>query len=831
MSKNYLLTIVLIVTSILSSSAQEEKPVFQYDSNGNICSAVFPKSENRNDFPNSPESFFNDILKINPSNSFRKNEKIRLREGNETYEQYYKGIKIEDAGYTFHYDQDGNIISGYGDYADIEDFDVTPSISQEEVRDLFLKYKNVDIQDIKGYNADLVIIRISDTENNKKEPVLVYKIRLDVTNQCNDEIGYINAHNGEIVSVRSTFSRSSSNGYFNTLYNGYKYASTDYTGSYYYLYDNSRNVIIHTKTLNDTNYPTDTEIKDYDNSWYQSEHGLNAMAFDVHWAVQKIFDRLKNVHSINSYDNNGSRILSYVRALINGYFDNAECIFDINGNVTLKFGNGTNHGHPYSTLDIVAHEYGHAITHAMIGWDPTDPSSSNGYNIQGSLDEGLSDVWAAIMEYRFGPTTNDVWKMGEQLFDSGATNDCIRNIAEPNSSTAETPIAGTYLSSFYNNTNVNGNMLKYRRSGVFSHWFYLLVNGGQGTNDNGQYYKLSGIGMDQAENLVVKAVYEGYLLNHNTYLSVRDGFASAARDLGGESLEAAVCNAWYAVGVGEMYLPIVGATVPCGSSVYQVNYLPSGSSVTWSLPGFSSLLTPNSPSVNKCIINNSSHQYINTTLSALVYVDGHLVKTSTKQINTGANFAGTMTGTYVGFLPYNQLTPPDIPLTNIGNEGYYNVSGGYKLFLSSDYFINATVTYSGSAVNSWSNPGQGVITCKLNNTHSSSNVIISGVKGCNVYKFTIHVTPNMQSSLNISSSDRLYTISIISDIDDNNDVNESELIWDLSVYNALTGEKIYDQHIVGYSQVTIDTSRWTPGVYIIKATIGNEEYTEKITVK
>lgn len=830
MSNKTLLTIVLIITSFLPSVAQEDKALFQYDSNGNIYSVVFPRTEKSIDFPNSPESFFKDILKLKPSNCFRKNDRIKLREGNETFEQFYKDIKIEDAGYTFHYDQDGNIVSGYGDYANIEDFDVTPIITQEEARDIFIKHQNIDSQNVKGFNADLLIIRTNNDTDSKSHPVLVYKVRLDVNGAYKDEFGYVNAHNGMVVMVKATHSCSSSTGYFETLYNGFKYSSVDYTGNKYRLYDNSRNVIIHTQTLNDSIYANNTEIKDSDNSWYQNEHGLNAMAFDVHWAFQKVFDRLKNYHNINSFDNNGSKITAFVRAIINFSYDNAAWGLNLLNEDVFWFGKGTNHGHPFSTLDIVAHEYGHAITNAMIGWDPTDPSSSNGYNIQGSLHEGLSDVWAAIIESRFGTTNNNTWKLGEQLFDYGATYNCLRDFEEPNSSTSESPVAGTYLSDFYNNTSVSGSLLKYRRSGVFSHWFYLLVNGGQGYNDKGKYYKLNGIGMDQAENLIVKAIYEGYLINHNTYLSVRDGFASAARSLGGESLEAAVCNAWYAVGVGEMYLPIVGETVPCTNSVYLVNYLPSGSTVTWSLPGFSSLLTQNSPTTNQCTINNNSHQYINKTLSALIYIDGHLVKTSTKQIRTGANFSGTMTGTYVGLLPNNQSAPPDIPLTTINSEGYYTVSGGYQLIMSSNYFNNATVTYSGSAVKSWSNSGQGIITCTLKNLYTSSNVVITGVKGCDCYKFTIYVTPNMQTSLNISSTDKLYKVSIVSDIDDNN-LNKSELIWNLSAYNSLTGEKVYDKHIIDYSHVTIDASNWTPGVYIIKAIIGNEEFAEKITVR
>ena len=118
-------------------------------------------------------------------------------------------------------------------------------------------------------------------------------------------------------------------------------------------------------------------------------------------------------------------------------------------------------------LDIVAHEYGHAITQHQIDW----PYSHR------FLNEGMSDIWGAIMEYRLGPTGSSTWKIGDQLLD-GETINCLRNIEDTDDSHAKTQIANAYQSTRYNNGSV------YVKSGVFSHWFYLLVQGGSGYNES-----------------------------------------------------------------------------------------------------------------------------------------------------------------------------------------------------------------------------------------------------------------------------------------------------------------------------------------------------------
>ena len=54
--------------------------------------------------------------------------------------------------------------------------------------------------------------------------------------------------------------------------------------------------------------------------------------------------------------------------------------------------------------------------------------------------------------------------------------------------------------------------------------------------------------------------------------------------------------------------------------------------------------------------------------------------------------------------------------------------------------------------------------------------------------------------------------------------------WYLEVCNAQTGERMTNMKVCG-TTLTLDTSSWSTGVYVVRATIGKEVYCEKVYVK
>ena len=59
---------------------------------------------------------------------------------------------------------------------------------------------------------------------------------------------------------------------------------------------------------------------------------------------------------------------------------------------------------------------------------------------------------------------------------------------------------------------------------------------------------------------------------------------------------------------------------------------------------------------------------------------------------------------------------------------------------------------------------------------------------------------------------------------------EENINWTLEVYESTKAELTASQKVTGL-HTTLDTSRWKPGIYIVRALIGDETLTEKINLK
>jgi len=440
----------------------------------------------------------------------------------------------------------------------------------------------------------------------------------------------------------------SAQGTFATRYSGSQQGITHHYQGGYHLVDSTRNAVIHTWNLEGrTNISSRVELTDNDNNWTQAEHrsNNNDMGLDVQWALQCIYDRLYNTHNINSLDDDGFAIDAYIRYSIN--YDNA---FWSHVDSTLSFGEGGSIFRSLASVDVVAHEFGHGITHFQIGWNNTID--------QRAFNEGMSDIWAVIMEHRIRP--NSMWLIGEQLT---LNHTCLRNIQNTNASDAMSQIANTYASSQYNSGD------SYVRGGVFSHWFYLLVNGGTGTNDLGRSYSVQGVGMDNAESLIVKAVYDGYLLFTTSYAQVRTSMINAAREIAGTNsfLEHQIENAWYAVGVGNtQYLySISGPSIVCSSGAsFTVNNLPTGTTITWSQGP--NLARTSAQGANPCTFSStgSGSSWVRATL---------VMGSDTVTLPQEAVWAGTPTPEIIDIINIGPYYPGGNQIcTNRPNDGIIN---------------------------------------------------------------------------------------------------------------------------------------------------------------
>ncbi len=339
---------------------------------------------------------------------------------------------------------------------------------------------------------------------------------------------YIDANQGFVAFENDLIHHADSNGVAVTGYSGSQNIVADYTGSQFRLRETGRGNGIETYDLNNaTGYGGASDYFDADNYW--STTSIEQYGTDAHWGAEMTYDYYYNNFNRNSIDNNGFKLLSYAHYGTN--YGNA--FWD---GQRMTYGDGSNGTSPFTAIDITGHE----VTHGL-----TSFTADLVYSYEsGALNESFSDIFGAAVEFDALGFSNGDWLMGEDL------GFVIRNMANPNSYGDPDTYYGTNWA-----TGAGDNGGVHTNSGVQNFWFYLLTVGGTGTNDNGDSYNVSALGIDDAQAIAFR--------NLTVYLSVNSQYADArfyaiisAQDLYGVCTQEveSTTNAWYAVGVGNPYV-------------------------------------------------------------------------------------------------------------------------------------------------------------------------------------------------------------------------------------------------------------------------------------
>ncbi len=263
-----------------------------------------------------------------------------------------------------------------------------------------------------------------------------------------------------------------------------------------------------------------------------SRSARNNPALDVHWAMEKTYDFYLNQLSRNSFDNAGGLIKNYVHKGV--AWNNANW----NG-TAMSYGDGDGSlFSPLMSIDVVGHEFTHAVV-------------QNTANLQyqgesGALNESFADIFGTAIEF-YGATSPN-WTIGENIVLQSPY--FMRSMSNPNSGMEGRvdTYQGTYWVNPSSSQDYGG---VHTNSGVQNFWYYLLCQGGSGTNDIGNAYSVTGIGMTSATAIAYRNL-RLYLTSTSNYMSSYYGSLQAAEDLYGanSTQQNAVRAAWYAVGIG-----------------------------------------------------------------------------------------------------------------------------------------------------------------------------------------------------------------------------------------------------------------------------------------
>jgi bacillolysin len=469
------------------------------------------------------------------------------------YYQTYKGIPVENSMCVVH-TMNGLLKGMTGKI--ILDFDPiiqkrsTASISALQAVEIAMRYVHAQLYAWKDDNMERSIkmqtgnknasytpapklVWYSPSENlNPRALRLAYKIDLYAIKPLSRADYFVDAITGKIIGKDNKIHFTDATGNANTFWSGKQKIHSDFTGTNYRLRDSTRgNGII---TLHGESGQFGNDYTSSSSNWSLS--GSNIAALDVHWGVSQSYAFYMAKFNRNSYDNAGAALISYVNDP--SYIDSA--FWDGNSMHFCK--RSTGEGGGVTGIDIIAHELTHGVTQETCGLLFSNES--------GAIDESLSDIMGKSIQFWSKPTDIN-WQFSNDM------NWVIRDMSKPNLLGQPDTYKGT---DWYTGSGDNGGV--HYNSGVGNFMFYLLVNGGTGTNDKGNAYAVTGIGLNKADQIIYRS-QTVYLTSTSRYTDWRVACINAATDLYGSTSNelTQVKNAFFAVGIGSS---ATGCDAPTG---------------------------------------------------------------------------------------------------------------------------------------------------------------------------------------------------------------------------------------------------------------------------
>ncbi len=273
---------------------------------------------------------------------------------------------------------------------------------------------------------------------------------------------------------------------------------------------------------------------------------------------------------------------------------------------------------------------------------------------------------------------------------------------------------------------------------------------------------------------------------------------------------------------------IVGQTNPCGSEVYYIDDLPVGYYVMWSFQNGSSglpyTISQNTPEFGQCTVNIPSGQAINEILVANIMINGHIAATRTKQIfNTH-----TVGGAYSQ--EAGSLTPAISTTVFSGSQPILIYPDAFATIMSGA-LVNKTVLYTGTNLSYWNyNSASGIITLKFPASQDTQAITIFAQESNSCVKSTIDVqtiaTVNeTNSDISVYMTQNEIQLTVL-----NRQDKISQKNYNVEIVDFSNGIPIYDRVLKG-NQMSINTTGWKPGVYILICEVDGKKISRKIVIK
>ena len=309
---------------------------------------------------------------------------------------------------------------------------------------------------------------------------------------------FIDAYGGKLLNKYNNLKTIGATGTGTGYMKDTKIINLDKVGSTYYLRDVSRpKGIIYTNDAKNRNSTKTSIMTDTDTIWNSS---YQAAAVDAHFYVGESMNYYKDRFGRISYDNNGKDVkvmAHYGKRYANAFWDGKE----------LAFGDGDGvEWAPFSAdMDIVAHEYTHAVG---------DSEGNLQYSNQsGALEEATADLMSIFaLDYYSQRYFNKAggWLFCANAYTPNKSGDSYYSYVNP-----EDYNYPQDMSEYYNTTSDNGGV--HTNCTIIGHAGYLVANS---------------IGNAKAEQILYRAICTYYTSTIN-FSGARAAWLSAAADLYG----------------------------------------------------------------------------------------------------------------------------------------------------------------------------------------------------------------------------------------------------------------------------------------------------------
>ena len=468
------------------------------------------------------------------------------------YQQYVNGYKVIGGEMLIH-EQNGRIKYVNGRYMTKQPLNSQVNLSEQTALDLALNninskeylWLNLEAEAAfkktkKDPNATLFpkgeLLFTANSTSTQQDPQfnLCWEYAINVTPQTESYKVYIDATTGEIIK-KLPLVYACSTGTCSTLWDGSQSINTSWTGSTFNCIDDCISAQIHTLNGNGNNTGAGaTNYTDANNTWPSTQ--LGKYIGQAHWSMRKTRDYYVNIHAWNGVDDLGHDYISYLNP---GFANNA---YYSSSTETFSFGGNSDGTSPIISVDIVGHE----ATHGVI-----DFNSDLVYEKEsGALNESFADIFGETIEfYTLG--THD-WLIGAEIgYLRSFINPNVKNDPDTYDGTFYIATAGCVPTGGSGGNDFCG---VHTNSGVQNFWYYLLTEGGSGTNDNGHAYNVTGIGITKARQIAFATLQN--LTTTSGFSNARSVSIQAAKDLYGDCSDEVIqtTNAWRAVGVGSAYI-------------------------------------------------------------------------------------------------------------------------------------------------------------------------------------------------------------------------------------------------------------------------------------